>query len=112
MIVMAARARPMVGLLLALCLLLPGAWAIGVAPSSSEHVAIAGDTVAFRIKVLNEGGAPILATLLPEGALAQYLSLSEQSVRFMSGETEHWVSGTLTLPEDMPLRRYESLIVV
>lgn len=101
-----------IGLVLALCLLLPGAGAIGVAPSSGEHVAVAGDTVAFRIKVLNEGGAPVLAALSPEGALAPYLTLSEGSVRFMSGETERWVSGTLSLPEDMPLGRYESLIVV
>ncbi len=104
--------RLVMGFVLALCLLLPGAWAIGVAPSSSEHVAVAGDNVSFRIKVLNEGGAPVLAALSPEGVLAPHLALSEGSVRFRSGETERWVSGTLTLPEDMPLGRYESLIVV
>ena len=78
--------------------------ALGVIPSSHHVDYGPGEDYTYRLKIVNNGGEAARVTLEAEGDLEPYLSLSQEELSFRQGETEKFVTITLSQPSSSARR--------
>lgn len=86
-------------MVLMLLLSIGTAHALGITPGKHKMDFVAGDTATVDVTVVNTEAKTMDVVLYVEGALADYVTLSQQHLHFDADTKEHHVTYTVTLPD-------------